>query len=197
MHFAAMYRHLCLSLLPLCPQGLRGRPGISAMVSKWIVSAQGTVLDPNATPLSEKVFMKPRLWPSSGYQFGFVTCCALPHVTGCLILCLRCRACAQCILHLALVMQTDLVAGISVGAMVVPQGMSYAKLAGLPNVYGLYGAFVPVMIYAALGSSPQLVCIFRIITPSASSLAWCCTSCSCTSGHSFVSIDYDCNIVMF
>ena len=43
------------------------------------------------------------------------------------------------------------------GAMVVPQGMSYAKLAGLPNVYGLYGAFVPVMIYAALGSSPQLV----------------------------------------
>ena len=39
----------------------------------------------------------------------------------------------------------------------VPQGMSYAKLAGLPNVYGLYGAFVPVMIYAALGSSPQLV----------------------------------------
>ncbi|DBA70951.1 TPA: hypothetical protein ACH3X2_011394 [Trebouxia sp. C0005] len=51
---------------------------------------------------------------------------------------------------------TDLIAGISVGAMVVPQGMSYAKLAGLPNVYGLYGAFVPVMIYAALGSSPQL-----------------------------------------
>ena len=41
--------------------------------------------------------------------------------------------------------------------MVVPQGMSYAKLAGLPNVYGLYGAFVPVLIYAALGSSPQLV----------------------------------------
>lgn len=35
--------------------------------------------------------------------------------------------------------------------------MSYAKLAGLPNVYGLYGAFVPVMIYAILGSSPQLV----------------------------------------
>ena len=54
-------------------------------------------------------------------------------------------------------LQADIIAGISVGAMVVPQGMSYAKLAGLPNVYGLYGAFVPVMIYAALGSSPQLV----------------------------------------
>lgn len=54
-------------------------------------------------------------------------------------------------------LQTDIIAGISVGAMVVPQGMSYAKLAGLPNVYGLYGAFVPVLVYAALGSSPQLV----------------------------------------
>lgn len=39
----------------------------------------------------------------------------------------------------------------------MPQGMSYARLAGLPDVYGLYGAFVPVLIYAALGSSPQLV----------------------------------------
>lgn len=64
-----------------------------------------------------------------------------------------------------LVLQTDLIAGISVGAMVVPQGMSYAKLAGLPNVYGLYGAFVPVMVYAALGSSPQLVCLITSITP--------------------------------
>ena len=62
-----------------------------------------------------------------------------------------------------MVVQTDLIAGISVGAMVVPQGMSYAKLAGLPNVYGLYGAFVPVMIYAALGSSPQLVGVFHTV----------------------------------
>ena len=60
-------------------------------------------------------------------------------------------------MHLFHWSQVDIVAGISVGAMVVPQSMSYAKLAGLPNVYGLYGAFVPVLIYAALGSSPQLV----------------------------------------
>lgn len=60
-------------------------------------------------------------------------------------------------MHLSCLLQVDVIAGISVGAMVVPQGMSYAKLAGLPNVYGLYGAFVPVLIYAALGSSPQLV----------------------------------------
>ena len=50
----------------------------------------------------------------------------------------------------------DLAAGASVAALVVPQGMSYARLAGLPQEYGLYGAFVPVMVYAALGSSKHL-----------------------------------------
>ena len=38
----------------------------------------------------------------------------------------------------------------------MPQGMSYAKLAGLPQQYGLYGAFVPCLVYALLGSSRQL-----------------------------------------
>ena len=51
----------------------------------------------------------------------------------------------------------DFLAGTSVAALVVPQGMSYAKSAGLPSVYGLYGAFVPVLIYAGLGSSRHLV----------------------------------------
>lgn len=41
--------------------------------------------------------------------------------------------------------------------MVVPQGLSYAKLAGLPSVWGLYGAFVPCIVYGAFGSSRQLV----------------------------------------
>ncbi|KAK9915884.1 hypothetical protein WJX75_005651 [Coccomyxa subellipsoidea] len=50
----------------------------------------------------------------------------------------------------------DILAGASVAALVVPQGMSYAGLAGLPSVYGLYGAFVPVLCYAALGSSRHL-----------------------------------------
>lgn len=41
--------------------------------------------------------------------------------------------------------------------MVVPQGMSYAQnLAFLPQVYGIYGAFVPCLIYALLGSSRHL-----------------------------------------
>ena len=46
---------------------------------------------------------------------------------------------------------------MSVAALVVPQSMSYARLAGLPSVIGLYGAFVPVLCYAALGSSRHLV----------------------------------------
>jgi sulfate transporter 4 len=50
----------------------------------------------------------------------------------------------------------DLIAGLSVGVMVIPQSMSYAKLAGLPVQYGLYSALVPVYAYAVFGSSRQL-----------------------------------------
>lgn len=50
----------------------------------------------------------------------------------------------------------DLLAGMSVGVMVIPQSMSYAKLAGLPVQYGLYSALVPVYAYALFGSSRQL-----------------------------------------
>eukprot|EP01012_Entosiphon_sulcatum_P019548 TRINITY_DN2444_c0_g1_i1.p1 TRINITY_DN2444_c0_g1~~TRINITY_DN2444_c0_g1_i1.p1 ORF type:complete len:820 (+),score=110.82 TRINITY_DN2444_c0_g1_i1:35-2494(+) len=50
----------------------------------------------------------------------------------------------------------DVMAGLSVGFMVIPQGMSYANLAGLPGVYGLYGAFIPNIVYGLLGSSRQL-----------------------------------------
>lgn len=47
-------------------------------------------------------------------------------------------------------------AGITVGTMLVPQAMSYAKLAGLHPIYGLYSGFVPVFAYAIFGSSRQL-----------------------------------------
>ncbi|KAF8059692.1 SULTR2 [Scenedesmus sp. PABB004] len=50
----------------------------------------------------------------------------------------------------------DVLAGCSVGFMVVPQGMSYATLAGVPSVWGLYGAFIPVLMYSVFGSSRQL-----------------------------------------
>ncbi|MCB1773706.1 MAG: hypothetical protein KDI88_08830, partial [Gammaproteobacteria bacterium] len=40
--------------------------------------------------------------------------------------------------------RTDIVAGITVALVLVPQSMAYAQLAGLPVVYGLYASFVPV-----------------------------------------------------
>uniref|UniRef100_A0A383W800 STAS domain-containing protein n=1 Tax=Tetradesmus obliquus TaxID=3088 RepID=A0A383W800_TETOB len=50
----------------------------------------------------------------------------------------------------------DLMAGLAVAFTVVPQGMSYANITGLPAVMGLYGAFLPVLIYALFGSCRQL-----------------------------------------
>ena len=50
----------------------------------------------------------------------------------------------------------DLVAGITVGIMLIPQGIAYALIAGLPPIYGLYTALIPQVIYAFLGTSRQL-----------------------------------------
>jgi len=50
----------------------------------------------------------------------------------------------------------DLSAGLVVAIMLVPQGMAYAMLAGLPPVIGLYASTVPLMVYALFGSSRQL-----------------------------------------
>ena len=50
----------------------------------------------------------------------------------------------------------DLIAGITVGIMLVPQGMAYAMIAGMPPIYGLYAALVPQFVYAITGTSRQL-----------------------------------------
>ena len=50
----------------------------------------------------------------------------------------------------------DLPAGITVGIMLIPQGMAYALIAGLPMVYGLYASLVPQVIYALMGTSRHL-----------------------------------------
>lgn len=53
-------------------------------------------------------------------------------------------------------LRSDLAAGVTVGAMLVPQAMAYALLAGLPPEVGLYAATVPVIVYALFGTSRQL-----------------------------------------
>jgi len=50
----------------------------------------------------------------------------------------------------------DLFAGLTVGIMLIPQGMAYAMIAGLPPVDGLYASIVPQIIYAILGTSRQI-----------------------------------------
>lgn len=50
----------------------------------------------------------------------------------------------------------DIASGLTVGIMLIPQGMAYAYIAGLPPVYGLYAALAPQIIYAFLGTSRQL-----------------------------------------
>lgn len=53
-------------------------------------------------------------------------------------------------------LRADLMSGITVALVLIPQSMAYAKLAGLPVYYGLYAAFLPPMLAALFGSSFQL-----------------------------------------
>ncbi|PWH11413.1 sodium-independent anion transporter [Bacteroidetes bacterium SCGC AAA795-G10] len=52
--------------------------------------------------------------------------------------------------------KSDFIAGITVSVLLIPQGMAYALIAGLPPIYGLYAALSPQIIYAILGTSRQL-----------------------------------------
>tara|TARA_A100001011_G_scaffold162951_1_gene171414 strand:+ start:14618 stop:16351 length:1734 start_codon:yes stop_codon:yes gene_type:complete len=52
--------------------------------------------------------------------------------------------------------KNDFIAGITVSVLLIPQGMAYALIAGLPPIYGLYAALTPQIIYTLLGTSRQL-----------------------------------------
>ncbi len=69
------------------------------------------------------------------------------------------------------VLHSDLIAGITVALVLVPQSMAYAQLAGLPAYYGLYAAFLPPMVAALFGSSRQLatgpVAVVSLLTAAA------------------------------
>ncbi|NOQ46426.1 MAG: STAS domain-containing protein [Desulfobulbaceae bacterium] len=53
-------------------------------------------------------------------------------------------------------LRTDLLSGLTVALVLIPQSMAYAQLAGLPAYYGLYAAFLPPMVASLFGSSRQL-----------------------------------------
>ncbi|MEE4242985.1 MAG: SulP family inorganic anion transporter [Desulfopila sp.] len=75
-------------------------------------------------------------------------------------------------------LRQDLLAGLTVALVLIPQSMAYAQLAGMPAYYGLYAAFLPPMIAALFGSSRQLatgpVAVVSLMT--AASLAPLATS---------------------
>lgn len=68
-------------------------------------------------------------------------------------------------------LRADAVAGTTVALVLVPQSMAYAQLAGMPAYYGLYAAFLPVIVGALWGSSRQLatgpVAMVSLLTGSA------------------------------
>ena len=68
-------------------------------------------------------------------------------------------------------LKADILAGLTVGFVIVPQSMAYAQLAGLGPQYGLYAAFLPVLVGAVMGSSRQLstgpVAVVSLLTAAA------------------------------
>jgi len=68
-------------------------------------------------------------------------------------------------------LRADAIAGLTVAMVLIPQSMAYAQLAGLPAYYGLYAAFLPVIVGALWGSSQQLstgpVAMVSLLTGSA------------------------------
>jgi len=55
------------------------------------------------------------------------------------------------------VKSSDLLAGVAVAAVEIPTALAYAELAGFPPVVGLYASILPLIPYAIVGSSPQLI----------------------------------------
>lgn len=68
-------------------------------------------------------------------------------------------------------LRADLIAGITVALVLIPQSMAYAQLAGMPAYYGLYAAFLPAIVAALWGSSSHLatgpVAVVSLLTASA------------------------------
>jgi SulP family sulfate permease len=53
-------------------------------------------------------------------------------------------------------LKADLISGSTVGVVLIPQGMAYAVIAGLPPIYGLYAGLIPLFIYPLFGTSRHI-----------------------------------------
>ncbi|GAA4274731.1 sulfate permease [Aquimarina gracilis] len=54
------------------------------------------------------------------------------------------------------ILKKDIIAGVTVGVILIPQAIAYALLMGVPPIYGLYACLVPLVLYAFFGTSRQL-----------------------------------------
>uniref|UniRef100_A0A914V4K1 SLC26A/SulP transporter domain-containing protein n=1 Tax=Plectus sambesii TaxID=2011161 RepID=A0A914V4K1_9BILA len=60
---------------------------------------------------------------------------------------------------------SDTIGGLTLGVMVVPQGMAYISMAGLAPAYGLYSSFFPCLLYMILGTSHHVsLGVFGVIS---------------------------------
>lgn len=69
---------------------------------------------------------------------------------------------------LCVLLQFDVLAGIAVAFTIVPQSISYAAITGVPAHMGLYGAFLPVIMYAGgcmIMTISRRVCSIAALTP--------------------------------
>ncbi len=53
-------------------------------------------------------------------------------------------------------LKNDVIAGVTVGVVLIPQGMAYAVIAGVPPIYGLYAGLLPLFIYPIFGTSQHI-----------------------------------------
>ena len=81
-------------------------------------------------------------------------------------------------------LRADLVAGLTVWAVLVPESLAYATIAGVPPVVGLYAAVPALVLYAVLGSSRHLVVASMSATAALSAASSATSSGATTTGSS-------------
>ncbi|KAL0048646.1 hypothetical protein WJX82_007650 [Trebouxia sp. C0006] len=109
--------------------------------------------DLSVDPLTLPIFPETSVWDSAASRFTrWQQNCSVNSVLEAALPCVRWLKTYKWRAYFL----SDVLAGLAVGVMAVPQCVSFALMAGLPSAYGLYSAFLPVLAYALTGSSPHL-----------------------------------------